>query len=230
MYRIMSVVFIAIIALAIFPSAAENEGSLYSYDQSILPYLSKTAENRCFWFSVSPDEKHWGVDWNKERLPFSKIMIHHTGGSIDQSPAEMEEANKQRYVARYESEDNDPYVKGLIPHSSHIVNGQETFLPYHYLVYENGTTIEWLSPLTDINGVWHVDNVAWHAGNWQTNCESISICLVGDYVNNTPTKAQISSLKKVISGLKAFKPDPEIMYHRSLTVPGSKYESWSKMI
>ncbi|MDD4409897.1 MAG: peptidoglycan recognition family protein [Candidatus Pacebacteria bacterium] len=224
----LSAILLAVTFLASLSVADSGTDSLYPYSESILPYLNKTMEGRCFWFSVSSDEKTWGVDWNKERLPFTKIIIHHTGGSTDQSLGEIEAINKERYIARYNSSDNDPYVKGLEPHSGHMVNGKETFMPYHYMIYENGTVLEWLNPLIKEEGAWYVDNVAWHAGNWTTNCESLSVCLIGNYTANYPTEKQLQSLKNVIADLKGYNPKADVLPHKALIVPGSKYGEWLK--
>jgi hypothetical protein len=234
-YSLLVVLLLSVASLigtTVMASDAPEENNQFPYQWNMAPYVEKTMENRSFWFQKDTDDCCWEVDWDKERKPFAKVIIHHTGGSPDQEPAEMEDVNKEKYIARYDSDDNDPYVKGLEPHSSHVVNGKETFLPYHYLVYENGTTVDWLEPLTLRNGIWYIDMVAWHAGNWSVNCESISVCLVGNYSVKEPTVAQKASLERLIANLRYYNADLEVLPHYAINqktdCPGPLYENWSR--
>lgn len=245
----MKIFKIALIALLVIPmlicisTAKENDSLLYPYpyiangengaEKTIfmLPYLTNSTPGKEFWFEHSANNKSWGIDWDKERMPFTTVVIHHSAGKANETPEEMETIAKEKYIARYNSSDNDPYVKGLEPHSFHIVSGKETFLPYHYLIYENGTTINWLNPLIQINKTWFVDNVAWHAGNWSINCQSLSIVLVGDYSNSSPTKEQLSSLKELINELKRYNDKIKVVPHYEINsktnCPGEEYSNWA---
>jgi hypothetical protein len=225
-FLIAALLLILITVMVSEKSLAEENG-LYPYETSILPYLNKTMEDRYFWFEVSPDENSWGVDWDKERKAFTTIVIHQSGSDIKQMPEEMEDINKKAYVSRYNSGDNDPYVKGLEPHSFHIVNGKETFVPYHYLIYQDGTVINWLNPLVKKDGIWQIDNVAWHVGNWTLNCESLSVCLIGNLTSNYPTRLQLQSLEKLIDELRGYNPNLTVIPHRTLNISGSKYKEWA---
>ena len=223
-------IFVVLLLVAV-PFIASAQ--LYPYHEtetSVLYYLENTQENRSFWFVYSENNDRWGVDWDKERLPFKKVMIHHTGGEMDQLPEEMEEVSKMKYIARYASDDNDPYVKGLEPQSSHVINGKETFLPYHFLIYQNGEIINCLSPLTYQNNTWYIDNVAWHAGNWIFNCESLSIGLVGNFGSDYPSDEQLKSLSKLINFLRKYNPNLEVFPHRTLEGKTSKYPIWGKYL
>ena len=199
-----------------------------------LPYIDATlAEKRNIWFvSIG---NYWYVDWDAERLPFRTVVIHHSAGPNNVTVAEINQGCKESlYAKRYASGNNDPYVKGLEPHSGHMVNGQESFLPYHYIVYPDGTTKKGLSPLISINGVWYVDQVGWHAGNWEINCQSLAILLIGDYSNATPPPAQIKAVKKIINGLKFFNPElevaPHYQFNSQTNCPGSTFEQWQSEI
>lgn len=231
---IAMMLFVAII----FISTSVTANLLYPYpiiepdgSNSVSPYLCNTSLGRGFWFEQSPDAKNWAIDWDKERRPFRTIVIHHSAGKINETPLEMEAIAKEKYIARYNSYDNDPYVKGLEPHSFHIVLNQETFLPYHYLIYEDGKIIRWLKPLINIDGTWYIDNVAWHAGNWGVNCESLSVCLVGDYSHSSPTEEQLGALQGLVTELKLYNQDAKVVPHYDINTktdcPGDKYSQWA---
>ncbi|MFA5009425.1 MAG: peptidoglycan recognition family protein [Candidatus Paceibacterota bacterium] len=198
------------------------------------PYIEATlAEKRNLWF-VSKGS-YWYIDWDAERLPFEIVVIHHSEGPSNVTVAEINQGCKESlYARRYASGNNDPYVKGLEPHSGHMINGQESFLPYHYIVYPDGTIKKGLNALTSINGVWYVDQVGWHAGNWEVNCKSLSILLIGDYSNATPPSAQLKAVKKIITGLKFFNPNlevaPHYQFNSQTNCPGWPFEQWQSKI
>lgn len=142
----------------------------------------------------------WYVDWDAERKPLDLIVIHHSATGPTVTADSISNSQRERlYVPRYRSESQTPYVKGLPVHSGHVVNGKETFIGYHHLVYPDGRITTELSPLTRVKGVWHVDMVGWHAGNWDANCRSIGICLVGDFTKEEPPEAQVAATLKLIA-------------------------------
>ena len=42
------------------------------------------------------------------------------------------------------------------------------------------------------------DEIGWHAGNWDTNCRSIAICLDNDYSKSEPTDLVLKSMTNLI--------------------------------
>jgi hypothetical protein len=169
--------------------------SLRMADYDVKEWQSKSAPEAAAWFVVKGDQ--WHIDWDLDRKPFDMIVIHHSATKPDATPDDIEAIQKERlYAPRYRSNSNSPFVKGLPVHSGHVINGKERFIGYHHLVYADGKVTTELSPLMKVDGVWHVDHVAWHAGKWSTNCRSVAICLVGDFTEKEPPEAQLQSTKK----------------------------------
>jgi len=164
------------------------------------PYIEKTMSNKTkVWFEFEKDK--WRINWDAERLPFDKIFLHY---AKNQSVEEMNEIFRNFYINRFNSTNNDPYVKGLEPHSGHFFNNNETYLVYHYIIDEDGKITQTLSPLIKVKNEWYVDQVAWHAGNWTDNCRSISICLISN--DSTISQKQSKSLEPLIETFKKINP------------------------
>jgi hypothetical protein len=138
------------------------------------------------------------------------------------------------YVKRYRSADPEPFVKGLPVHSSHVVNGEETFIAYHHLVYPDGRVTTELSPLQRIGDSWYIDQVGWHAGDWDTNCKSIGVCLIGNFNKAEPPEAQLQATKKLAAYYRQFNPKLRITSHKSDQVktdcPGLTWSKWRRKI
>lgn len=207
-----AIVLLAIIGLIIGLSFAHAESqtdikSEYYYsiaENNPTPYLEKTMSNKTnVWFEFKEDK--WRINWDAERMLFDKIFLHY---AKNQSIEEMNDFFKTFYINRFNSSNNDPYVKGLEPHSGHVFNSKETYLVYHYIIYEDGKTVQTLSPLIKIEKEWYIDQVAWHAGNWTDNCRSISVCLVNN--DSNMSKAQLESLSSLIQELKKINPNLQL--------------------
>ncbi|WP_079475627.1 peptidoglycan recognition protein family protein [Marinococcus halophilus] len=69
---------------------------------------------------------------------------------------------------------------------------------YHFVIRKDGT-IEWNHSL---------DIKSYHVGN--SNEEAVGICLVGDFRTQHPTKAQLRSLKKLVTELKKDLPSYKV--------------------
>lgn len=192
-------------------------------------------QNKNLWFKFSDDGKGWWIDWDAGRLPFNLIVIHHSAGPSFLAVAEIEADHVARlYGGRYKGPYDDPYVVGLTPHSGHVVNGRETFIAYHHLVYPDGRMLTTLSPLVKINGMWYVDHVGWHAGNWNANCRSIAICLLGDYDHQVPPKKQLEAVRKLILYYRGFSPnltvEPHKKFNPTKSCPGNTWDEWAPKI
>lgn len=199
-------------------------------------WIEKTnPQNKDLWFKFSPDRKQWWANWDAQQLPFDLIVIHDSAGPPFQEVVEIEADHFARlYGRRYKGPYDDPYVVGLKPHSGHVVSGKETFIAYHHLVYPDGKILTTLSPLVKISGTWYVDHVGWHAGNWNANCRSIAICLVGDYTDTVPPQKQLESVKKLVRYYKQFNPDLTVEPHNHFNprteCPGKKWDEWAPKI
>jgi hypothetical protein len=164
------------------------------------------------------------------------IIIHHSATEDDATPEEIAAINKQKlWDPYYKSDDPDPYLKGLEPHTGHSIGGKETFICYHHLVYWDGRVTTELQPLIYINGRWYIDMVVWHAGNMVVNCCSISICMVGNFDEKPPPASQIEAAQKLINYYKLFNPNVVVLPHRRIVdlrtdCPGNTWDQWGPLL
>ena len=81
----------------------------------------------------------------------------------------------------------------------------------YYIAYHN---------IIDASGkIWrtrHWDDIGHHAGNWEVNTESISVCLLGNFEFDKPTDEQMSSLKQVINEAELLYDGIEVVPHRDV--------------
>lgn len=200
------------------------------------PYKAKTLPDKvAVWFKETGDGKSWWIDWDAERRPFKRIIVHHSATTPDAKPEEIESYTTRIYRGRYQLDEksaggNDPYVKGLPIHSNHLVKGRERLITYHHLVYGDGRITTELQPLIKVKNQWLIDMVGWHAGNWQVNCESIAVCLVGTFQDSNPSDKALKALAGLIAYYKQFNPkllvEPHNQ-HSKTSCPGNTWEYWS---
>lgn len=202
--------------------------ALDSKKYDIKEFREKTKKESPHWFSEYLDGG-WFVNWDAERKPFDLIVIHHSATAPNIAAESISASIKERlYVPRYRSEDRDPYVKGLPVHSGHVINGKETFIPYHHLVYPDGKITTELRALVSQGNAWHIDHVGWHAGNWEVNCRSIAICLTGDFTKEEPAEKQVEATLKLIGYYKTYNPKLDVKPHghfKNTACPGKAWDA-----
>lgn len=67
----------------------------------------------------------------------------------------------------------------------HVENKDWPGIGYHFCFGADGTIYQ-----TN-----NLETIAYHAGDWDVNTESLGVCLIGRLVENAPTQAQLTSLK-----------------------------------
>lgn len=217
-------------------------------------YLDKTLKDKVdVWFKIRSfkfqgvEQYLWYIDWDAERKPFDTIVIHHSATTPNATAEEIESYNKRVYERRYTFDEtqpggDDPYVKGLKIVPNHVIISLEDekksetirltkdrFIAYHHLVYETGRVTTELQPLIKRNNQWLIDMVGWHAGNWPVNCQSIAICLVGNFQTQEPSLKQLEATAGLIRHYVQFNPKLKIEPHRSIArtdCPGQSWERW----
>lgn len=106
--------------------------------------------------------------------------------------------------------------------SGHFYNNKQTFIGYHYLVFEDGKTLQVLKD----------SYVGFHAGDYKTNCKSIGIAVVDDLENISPTEKAISSIKDIIRKYTTIQKvigHKEVIYNEKQVdtlCPGNKWDDW----
>lgn len=187
----------------VYPYAVKENGRISA---GLLNYLEKSTADAEL-LELSPDGSSWTVDFDKQRKPFRVIGIcSYPEGTV----GELNKIAKEKtYVPRFTSNSTEPYVNGLEVHSGHFAkDGEEIFIPFHYLVYPNGDEIEVFSdPLIGYSENWRINQVPWAMGNWSINCESLVIAALGD---GNLTSPQIKTIKRRISLLRQYSPNAEM--------------------
>jgi len=206
---VLLVVFFAAVAFSV-PSSADN---IYPYSiekgDNIVSYLkNSTADTELFEFG--PDRNSWRVNFDQQREQFNFIGIcNYPNGTLE----EINQMAKEKiYAPRFASNSTEPYVKGLKVHSGHFdKNGNETFIPFHYLVYPDGKAVKvFAQPLLKDGNKWKVNQVPWAMGNWEKNCQTIAIAALGD---GNMTQVQADTVNMLISSLKRENPHALVSRH-----------------
>ena len=76
-------------------------------------------------------------------------------------------------------------------------------ISYHYLITPDGK-------------VWRtrdLEDVGYHAGNWNVNLHSIGVCLVGNFEKYRPTRAQVQSLDRLVRRLRSERGISKVIPH-----------------
>ncbi|MFA5012967.1 MAG: hypothetical protein WC520_00165 [Candidatus Paceibacterota bacterium] len=197
-------------------------------------YIDKTfSEKGTNWFAFSENEKKWRIDWDAERKPLKYIGIH----TVENMPlSEMNAKYKASlYDARYRSNDTDPYVKGLTPHSGHLMWFGESFIPFHWLIYSDGHFVLGVNPaLIWTPGGFAAYAISWALGNWGNNCEAFSMAFVYEAGQTEPTEKQIRTANIIIDEVRRLVPDvivaPHYQFNSQTNCPGFEFEQWSQKL
>lgn len=121
----------------------------------------------------------YGPDWDQERAATKKIIIHHTSQPSGISTLRVSAIQLINIYAR--NYYFDQVSKGAGIFSNHFRNGRQVFYVYHWLVRSDGDA----ERLLDDN------QIGWQSGMWDTNKESVAICLDGDFENSSPNEKMI---------------------------------------
>lgn len=153
-----------------------------------------------------------GLDMDAERKPITTAVIHHSSIATNISNAELEALELIRLYA-YEFANADKEFYGMPIWSGHFRNNKQTFIPYHYLVRNDGSFEQTLND----------QYIGWHCGRWEINCQSIGICVMDDLENKKPTNKSLQTMKEIIKKY----PQAQILGHREVktttSCPGSLF-------
>jgi len=132
--------------------------------------------------------------WNEQRLPVQKLVIHHTSRPPGLCKARLNAMHLLNlYVPRYRDVKIEPLrTREGEPqplYSGHFdENGRMVFYGYHWLA-RNDHTFERLLPDSAL---------AWHAGDWEVNRESVAICIDDDVECKWPEDGALEAVKEII--------------------------------
>lgn len=121
---------------------------------------------------------------DSERKPIRRIILHHTVTAPNTTWRTVSEIHREKIYGPNH------------PHSGHRdpATGEETFVAYHFLVYQPGQNPE--GPAL-IRRCLQDQHIGWHAGDWPVNCESVAFSFVGDYRGLEPLEAQLNAIADI---------------------------------
>jgi hypothetical protein len=100
------------------------------------------------------------------------LILHHTATRADITPRELSDIGRARvYGGQRSYHYGTPGVEG------------ESFVTYHALVYPDGRLVSLLDD----------GYIAWHAGNWARNTQSLALAFAGDYSRVAPSAAALDA-------------------------------------
>ena len=161
--------------------------------------------------------RHEGKDHDKERKLIDTAIIHHTSTKHNAKLSYIDALCLLRLYSRYYS-NKENREHGRPIWSNHIINGKQTFIPYHYIIRRDGTFERCLSD----------EMIGWHSGNRETNCRSIAICFLDDLENSKPTEQAMATAIQIIKKYNI--STDKIFGHREInlktTCPGKNFFEW----
>jgi hypothetical protein len=189
------------------------------------------------WFVEMKTEKKsgWYVDWDAERGEITHFVVHHTAGPESQTAEIISDFHKgSLYAPVYQdAKSTSPYVYGLPMHSGHVVDGKETFIAYHFLIFSDGHFQTTLVPHRDVEGKLWVDMIGWGAGKWSVNCHAVQVALVGSFEKTPPPKAMLVTLDNLVGFYQSKVPHLIVASHKEVRpkpteCPGEWFAEWAK--
>lgn len=161
-----------------------------------------------------------GMNFDTQREKIDTAVIHHTGKSSLEADNPIEYMNALQLLNLYTREFNNP--KRSYFHtplwSNHFIGGKMTFIAYHYVIWPDGSFQKTLED----------KHIGWHAGNWGWNKRSIGIAILGDYSEESPTKASLISLENIFSTYSLKNVLPHYKTNPKTDCPGKWFEEWGQ--
>lgn len=135
-----------------------------------------------------------GIDWDSERRPVDKIIIHHSRNSR-KTRSDYHSAMEllRIYAPVYnhpEGDDQARIAERPLMHSGHFneLHDRQVFWIYHWFVRPDGLATRYLSD----------HQTGWQAGDWAVNCSSVAICIDDDLSVKSPSRAVLDATAHVI--------------------------------
>jgi hypothetical protein len=169
-----------------------------------------------------------GPNLDSERKPIDAIVIHHTKNKPGITWRRLSAMHLVRLYAGYEGrkENQEKIFREKKPiFSNHFRGNEQVFYSYHWLVREDGTCERLLND----------GEIGWQAGDWDTNCRSIAICIDNNLEGHSPSETVIAAIRNLIRNNYVSVPAERIFGHREInkntTCPGNTFLSvWKEKI
>jgi hypothetical protein len=166
-------------------------------------------------------------NWDQERAPVDRIVIHHSHREKGISLTQLNAMHLLRlYLPRYQRGDLVTSAGQLQPiYSAHFNDeGEQVFYGYHWKVDQDG----------EVNRLLPDSALAWHAGNWEINKRSVGIVIDDDLTDRNPTPRSLNAVADILSGhYGSLNLSHEtILGHKAVSntlCPGNKFdEGWKQ--
>jgi len=164
-----------------------------------------------------------GENLDAERKPIDTLVIHHTAGPATnyEKLSYLNAVQLLRiYAPAYRTRDN---LQGKSLWSGHFYEGKQVFWGYHWFIFGDGSCKQILPDTA----------VGWHSGSWDVNTRSIGICLAGNFMQEPPSEAMLTTAQQIIREHYA-DPAIRIIGHketpRDTTCPGDTFARWRQRL
>jgi len=153
-----------------------------------------------------------GLNLDSDRKKIDEIIIHHSSTKPTTPISAIEALSLIRlYSPLFSNTNNSVYGQAIW--SNHFYNNKPTFIPYHYIIKQDGS----------FEHILQDDYIGWHCGNWEDNFRSIAICFLDNLEEKSPTENALITAKEIIKKY----PNCNILGHRevkfSTTCPGNTF-------
>lgn len=175
------------------------------------------------------DDDRWTtMEW--WRLSLDTIVIHHTATSSHLTYDQLNALHLLRlYCPVYRNNKSFQIDGKLQPISSgHLYQGHQTFVAYHWGIYDNENGVSIVRLLDD-------RYTGFHAGNYPVNTRSVGIAFIGDLTNKSPSIEAIDAARGIIFRYPSIAKErvighKEVPGKESIVCPGNKWHEWKKLL
>lgn len=171
------------------------------------------------------DDDRWTSDgW---KVPIDTVVIHHTVTDPLFQATRLDALHLLRlYCNLYKNSKAFQSDGQLLPISSgHFYMGRQTFVGYHWIVYNEGIFAGETMQLLENR------YTGFHAGHYATNCRSIGIAIVDDLTDKLPSPKALRTIRTVINWYPEVKT---IIGHKEVkegtVCPGNRWDEWKGLL
>ncbi len=157
-----------------------------------------------------------GPNRDEERKPIDTIVIHHTHHAAGMTRERLSAIHLIRLYSGYHTEMN--WKPGEAVWSNHFnEKGEQVFYAYHWFVHQDGSRERLLKD----------SEIGRHAGNWNTNCRSVGICIDDNLDEKVPSDVVLDSIVEIIKEYYPTVVPSQIIGHREVNpktnCPGDRF-------
>jgi hypothetical protein len=183
---------------ALLPSL--NDTAIARLKESVYSFFEKALERG----EVTLATK--GPNLDIERKPIDTVVIHHTGHAAGMTAARLSAIHLTRLYTGFHSKTDRKAGDAIW--SNHLRNGKQVFYSYHWFVHQDGSVERLLND----------NEIGWHAGDWETNCRSVGICIDDNLREKSPGDVVLAAVAEIIKDAYRDVAPSRIVGHREINL------------